>query len=720
MKKIYLLIALLSTCLFNMSIAHAANWYVRDGGATYGTTATTCNGSLPTLFTGANGPNCAVNHPSQIIAGNGGTVRWAGGDTIFINGDSDITPGAQAQYVIGFGMPNAPGCNAGNTDSCGLTTLPAGASQVAQTHIIGTGTHYAQLWGTGRISIVLDAQFGFIDLQNLEITSHSSCLYEGPQAPPGGPALNPDGFPWVCVDPHTIPTPGTPPYGPYGRVGIQVGGTGETLTNVNVHRMYVGVFNAVPNGPVGNVTFTNCKIYGNSSGGINIGQSQNGDNVMTGTISIINSQVDFTGCGEYYPAKDTADIYNNIATAGYSKSVDNIANYFNCYGQGNGGYGDGVAFGPQGSANAGNWTVYGSSLSFNTQEGLDTLHGNGNGTIIFERSRAEGNGGNQVKLNGKIEIVENSLINADCAWWLNQSVASTTLGTLTDNNINRLNGCCDSPGVTNCNGAVGYYLSSVCFGGGGGESVCRANGDALVMIIASGSKTYIYNNTINTNGIAITPISFTGVCDATTEVHVRNNIANGGVYAINDSAISFKQDNDNYTAYVYFGTGAPCSPVANGGVVLYDEDYNVVNGMNNNNAGCNGAHDHCGTPPGYTGIIPMGTLGGPASSFYQSTNMMSLETLAPGAFAGGKGVGGITYQYGPNDFNNYPQNSPIDDGALQIGSRVLFCSADGGTCSSGGQCCNSFCCAGVCGSSTCQSNPVSSFDNMTLSGSLGR
>ena len=92
------------TCLAN---ANATTWYVRDGGGN----ASQCTGQVNAIYpgTGTNQP-CAFNHPRYALGwgcGGGGTScvnhgSMAAGDTLSISGDSDLTPGAQAQYEIGF------------------------------------------------------------------------------------------------------------------------------------------------------------------------------------------------------------------------------------------------------------------------------------------------------------------------------------------------------------------------------------------------------------------------------------------------------------------------------------------------------------------------------------------------------------------------------------------------------------------------------------------
>src|ERR1022692_2363932 len=94
------------------TVSQATIWFTRDGGGVYGTTSTTCNGQTNVIYTAGNGPNCAVNDPGYILgwgcyaALNNSDCDHAphmvASDTLYIDGDSDITPGAQAQYAEGY------------------------------------------------------------------------------------------------------------------------------------------------------------------------------------------------------------------------------------------------------------------------------------------------------------------------------------------------------------------------------------------------------------------------------------------------------------------------------------------------------------------------------------------------------------------------------------------------------------------------------------------
>lgn len=752
-------------------------WWTRDGGGSYGLDSTHCNGTTNALFTGSNGPNCAVNSPQPFLSTNGlNPPIMVGGETLNTAEDSDTTfgfnvtsvvnrPGVGDTYttggitytvtvtlptgqasgliqMLGSSSPSAPGtltnvtC-AGTCDASisygsislaqaqyGVTTgltVPAGtATDPTVIQGFGSGVHYAQIYAASNINTLVNASLSYMILKNLDLTDHDNCIHGGPIGP-GVQTVNSDGYLYVCGG---------------GSVSVNNtvlwGGTGLYFINDLVHGGFNGMNNNIngnaPGGTIGNIILWNTKIFGNPGQGAIMGNSQAIDNVMTGTMYLLYSQVDFNGCGQRYPLQDTSDIFKDIPTQGFSTAVDNESNYYNCWGQDQGGYGDGYGFGPTGAAPAGNWIMIGSSTSFNTQDGTDTLHGKSNGIFIILRCRFEGNGGEQLKPNGFITFVENSIINGDCARWVGASESSTTTGT----------------GKSGC--AVGFYISSVCNQNSG---VCRADGDSMSFTLTQGSQVYLYNNTVNTNGIAFL---FGGSsCDSTTGIHFYNNIVNGGAYAVYDPAISY-QSNARLSSYYFLsgsdgnGKGA-CGPPSNGtgGVMVADEDYNIVYNTKNNNSGCSGAHDKCGNSPGFistynTGAVTvsngstsvsgtstnwtssmvgevigfsttsqaavttwyvvstvnsptsltlgsaysgsnlsgatyvislaMGTPSGPASYYYHGTNMYSYVNLSSSSVAVGLALAGKATV--PYDFNNYAYNSPPDDGAVQLNTWSVY------------------------------------------------
>lgn len=628
----------------------STNWYVRDGGGT----GTQCTGKVNAVYPGSGTAQpCAFNNPSWALGYHCGYSGLscqfpgviAGGDTVFINGDSDITSGAQAQYEIGFGSVGMPGCVSGSSYDCTLGNMPAGVSG-SPTGLIGTGSHRAQLWSETAVQgawQTLNADNNFLVLSNLEITDHTACAYSDPT---GG-----------CNNTQD---------------GMFLGGNNVTLNNVYEHGL--GHFGILTDN-FGNITFNNVWIIGNGYGGMSTGTAA----VGTGTLTFNQPIIEWNGCIEAYP----------LTNAG----IDNSANYSNCFGQNNGGYGDGLAFGNDGFGNAGNWIIQGpGSISFNVQDGLDTLHGAGNGTIQIDKMRFEGNAGNQVKMNALNESLTNSIIIGNCG--------------------------------------VFYQAPWSLSGGMGNGDSCRAEGNVILFNVENGSTTRIYNNTIISNGDdAMVSEDVAGVegqpggCNGTTSISVMNNVFYGGYFWGDDT--SFGGTSNSLTNYLYnsgndFDGGGTC------GSLTWTENYNIVTGFKNSNQGCVGANDKCGTSPGFQSAIPVGTSGGGRTTYYTGTSGVPLMSIAIGSAAKSAGVTGLIYWKDSNDYYNLVRPSPPSMGAeeylscasltygCQFGSDCCSgsctnnscagsCAGLGTSCTLGSQCCTGICSGGICVASSCTS-----------------
>ena len=462
--------------------ACATTYYVRlDGG-----TALECTGTADAPYPGSGtGQPCAFIHPRYALGwgctntgnscANGGIMQ--GGDTLYIDGDDPTNGGVQAQYEVGYDDTNndeTPGCSSSWPYDCTLGNLPGGINTSQRTSIIGTGNHKPQLWGTQRVWQVLNADNNHIWLQNLEITDHDNCAYNSPDkgCNYGGPY----------------------PYGQWGEDGLYVGGDDVNVTDVYIHGM--GRY-GINTDNFGSATFTRLNVIGNGFAGISTGINA----VISGTMTFNQPIIEWNGCVESFPLNTTSP-------------VDNPSNFSDCFGQNQNGYGDGLAYGNVGHGNAGNWTIYGpGSISFNTQDGLDTLHGNGNGTIQIDKMRFEGNAGNQVKMNALTSILTNSVVIGDCGWWLGSPQAS--------------------PGFAS-------------------GDICRALGDAVLINVTLNSQTFLYNNTIVSNGnVALETEDLNGTgCNGSTTVNAKNNIVLGGYTWIDDTTWNGSGGN-SLTTYIY-------------------------------------------------------------------------------------------------------------------------------------------------------------------------
>ena len=534
------------------------------------------------------GPNCAISDPGQILGfgcGNGGTGtcgvarQISGGDTLYILGDNGSS---QASYFAGYNGVSNSDCGTSYEYDCTWGNVPAGTFG-APTQIIGTGNHLPRLYSTTAITYpyqILNVKNDYINLTNLEITETGNCTYNNPVA--------------SCR---------------YSD-GISASGNGQVWSSIYIHG--VSRFGVVT-GTLGSATYTNLHIIGSGYGGFTVGN--NDSSSVTGTLTFNQPIIEWSGCAEAYPV-----------TGG----IDNPSNYSNCFGENNGGYGDGLAFGPSGSQNAGTWYIYGpGSISYNTQDGWDNLHGTGNGAMKADKMLFAGNAGQQVKVNGTSLDLTNSVLIGNCGWWYG---ASQT--------------------------ASGDMLS--------GDS-CRANGDTVLFNVTNNSVINIFNNTLTSNGsIALESkdVNSTG-CNGNTAIHLKNNIVYGG-YWWNDDTTWNGAGGNALTAYIY-NDGNDGNGGGTCGNLTWDEDYNIVTGFKNSNSGCVGGHDKCGTSPGFTGSIPTGTSGGGASTYYQGQSGVTLVPITSGSAAKGSGVSGLTYWNTVNDYYNNARPS-ISMGALEYGS----------------------------------------------------
>src|SRR5262245_5398819 len=110
--------------LFWPGISHATTYYVRpDGGS-----SVQCTGMSDAPYSGAgNSQPCAFNHPVWALGSPGTYGMMMGGDVLIID---DVNPsnGQQAQYMIGYGMPNtnSENCSIWQTYNCTMSPVPSG------------------------------------------------------------------------------------------------------------------------------------------------------------------------------------------------------------------------------------------------------------------------------------------------------------------------------------------------------------------------------------------------------------------------------------------------------------------------------------------------------------------------------------------------------------------------------------------------------------------
>src|SRR5690349_5927576 len=372
-RTILLLVLLLS----GMSQAAFANtYYVRtDGGS-----SAQCTGLVDAAYPGSgSGQACAWSNPMIALPppphyGEAAIPLIQGGDTLLIKSGS---------YMIGYGAPGAESCNTGMTYACTMAPVPSGPSASQPTRILGADCSAPpQLWGTQRAASVISlANSSNVEVGCLEITDHSSCIENHCQ------------MSGTCGGVIDRCERDTYPYGTWAENGLTASDSSEVhLHDLNIHGM---ANEGVRAGRLTDWTMDRVRLYANGFGGWD-NDIRNGnptaDTSNHGTIAFNDGEIGYNGCGEYYPSNEV----------------------YGCWGQNEGGYGDGLGAGPTG----GNWVFENMHVHHNTQDGLDLLYADGTGSIIMDRVHSEGNAGNQLKLAGTATI-QNSIVVGNCAYYFN-------------------------------------------------------------------------------------------------------------------------------------------------------------------------------------------------------------------------------------------------------------------------------------------------------------
>jgi hypothetical protein len=628
--------AVLGAWVFWASSAYATTWYVRDGGGT----TSQCTGTTNAVYSGSGSAQpCAFNHPAWAIGTPGEAAKMVSGDTLYIVGDSDVNPGAQAQYIIGYGMPNTVNsqCSTSAAYQCIMSTVPAGTSSSALTHILGIGTHQPQLWGTEGVQWILNLTGGGnYDIENLEITQHSSC--SGAVLTSG---VNFSIYPAGCGGTSKYP------YGPsaaaatWAGMGIEMEGTNITTANLWVHNLAYSSINF--DGNVGNWNSTNDRFI---AAGDSLTQSISGLMTFSGNNTMTNDVWAWGGCMEKYPLPDPGN-------------VKDINNYINCADQGYqdayGGYALGGGFMMQNGTNGacGNWAISYSQFLFNLKTNIDFLHCNGTGTVNVYRSRFEGSTGETFKASVAQANLEESQFIANAPVW--ESAPFQALKAPNDGSA--------SWDFIICRGSANTIFTTV-----NGEQINYVNDDL------------VSNCTANIG--VVDEFSFNG-CTGIDVNAYNTKFISGYSYG------NGKQTN-------LFLNGGSC---ATGAIPFNMYNSNAYN--NNDTANCTAGHNNlCATDPKIVGesSATLATLFGP-TSYYEGTNLGDQLYLQSSSPLIGKGATNVTFTNGSsNDYNNLAPNSPPDIGAIQYNSCIAnstgstngFCSINnqccGGTCSSEGQC----------------------------------
>ncbi|HET9819668.1 MAG TPA: hypothetical protein VFP92_10945 [Rhodanobacteraceae bacterium] len=352
--------------------AAATTYYVRtDGGP-----ASVCNGTADAPSSAA--PNCAWNSLMEALPPNwlhAQAAKIAGGDTVI------IAPGS---YPIGwlaaYGTRFGDNCAAPYAPACHPQPVPSGTAG-NPTRILGAGwdsgcTAPPELWGTEGANWMLSLDgSSHVVIACLDITDHAYCTLN----------YRPDP---ARTCPYHVSGGADPGMGDYARVGLHAQDSDDvTLQDVSIHGLGD---QGVQAGRISNWTVTRVTVAGNGNVGWNGDLGGNGSNSKnSGNLTFTDLVVKWNGCQEHYPVDGGYDL---------------------CYGQEQGGYGDGLGE----ALTGGVWTFIRPKFYRNTSDGLDLLYLDGTGSVTIDRGYFARNVGNDLKTAGNATIT-NSVFIANCA-----------------------------------------------------------------------------------------------------------------------------------------------------------------------------------------------------------------------------------------------------------------------------------------------------------------
>lgn len=326
------------------------DYYVRaDGG-----TPSECNGRHDQPAEG-NKPNCAWANPLHAL----NPIRIGEGSNLFIGG---------GEYEIGFGVPEVGDCPEIGRWNCGPQPLPAGVT------IAGDCSNVPKLIGIERVSSVLRLDKSHNStVKCLEITDGAECTQTHNGSHPSDHRCRRD----------------KAPFGPWSPTGIiATDSTDVILDRVNVHGM---ANRCVRAGALKDWTIKSSRFVGCGRAGWDGDIPGRDDESNAGTIHFVDSEISWNGCIESLSG----------------------SNYFGCFAQTKGGYGDGLGT----AATRGHWIFERVRVEYNTSDGLDLLylnrHGVG-GSFEVRDSWLAHNAGSQLKVHTG-GVVENNVIIGNCA-----------------------------------------------------------------------------------------------------------------------------------------------------------------------------------------------------------------------------------------------------------------------------------------------------------------
>jgi hypothetical protein len=571
-------------------------WYIRaDGGNN-----TQCTGKTNAAYPGSgSGQACAFNHPYQMLDYSGNWTKFAGGDTIqfadsassshtYYMGEKNAGVGTDWNAQLG-GICAAANAGGGAGTSCILPAPPSGTA-AQHTRILGQNagschdsghTHLVNptvLSGIDNAFAVLDTRgTNYVDISCIEITQPDTCT-NSLGAGQCSDSKNYVHYGGLILNYLTDQGPSNLTLQDVAIVGL----AGNGILGSHLNKSSSDVFSA-----------TDVYVIGNGGAGWNGDGGGCGTSCETvGTMNLSHVMIDWNGC---------------VAVKPYDMTKPDTQNAFNyCYGQSDGGYGDGFV---QVAAGSMTLNVDHSYFRWNTQDGFDGLHLSDDvktsPAIHISTSWSEGNAGATFKIGA--------------------GASSTAINNVSISNCRVLTTASAFP-----LNPSGWTLD--------GADACRAAGDEWSFQENNGTVITMENNTSVGYGTTMYDVGCAGLAP--------NCFSNGATFIFKNNISKGYPDPGNgnrLASGFYFGMG---NPFANAGSVA---DHNLWSTMD---TGC---------PDSLIGIEKIYTCGDPAMVAQSDINHINPHlTSSSAAINSGIAISGIT-----TDFNGKTRANPPAIGAME-------------------------------------------------------
>jgi len=339
--------------------------------------------------------------------------------------EGDTVHVASGEYEMGLNGPNdrKGTCDKSWPWSCYMNRIPKGVQ------IIGDCANPPVFWGAERADYIFNLNGSSdVTLKCLDITDKAD-----------------------CIEFQTC-NRGTFPYGKWADVGVDVRNTSNVVIDtIDIHGL--SLYGLVM-GNTSNLTVVDSKIRMNGWGGVDSRGSNSGD------IKFIRTDIEYNGCSENEHGQPNK-----------------------CWGQQQGGYGDGLGS----KKTKGNWYFEDTNFLHNTSDGLDLLYADTEGSVEIKGGTFEGNAGNQIK-SGFQTTIQGARIVGNCDYFSDKTLTWT----------------------------------------GWGDD-CRALGQTIALAVKRPDQYFEIRDVTMTQGHGDTILLTSGSCDGTQKLNIFDSTFEGGV-----------------------------------------------------------------------------------------------------------------------------------------------------------------------------------------------